>query len=564
MTSAVVFTFAVADGLKPVVGAAPYDVLSRQIPRALVTRLNGEDDRGLRFFPFLGPVDGQRSFLRLRELLAPKSLAALHKQAEVDILVDGLIHQDRIEWRVVDGKSSEVRLTMDLPFDPIEPFAVLPRIEFEVAGLLGWQGVSGHVMGLQGEALGWYLVLKDEYLRREANLPETGDDPLRAARRCVELAGADAEVQQLVIDFFALLLRRGELHDAVAVVAGQMAPLVTDAEMLERLGGLMYAAGDERAAANLLVRAALRSPSNSDLVERAASMAFRVGDDEAVGAVVAGARALQSVTPNMVAQLAASYDRLNDVVRRKELVDELLGEEDLPVPVARLVASFLLEEGDAAVALTVLERTLLKSPEQSVLHYELGRACMLLDDTARAGVALNKALEFGLPEKLQVQATRLLRLSLVPGLWIGTTLVEKAIAVGDLGAALTAVRALVRRVGPVAEAWLLFGIVQHKLGKLRRAERLLRRAVKYHEECAEAHKQLGVVLVQSGRARDGGTHLERAHALLPKNALLLLHLAQASALDGRLELAQKRVDEAAQLGIDPQLIQAVRRGIRAA
>ena len=80
-------------------------------------------------------------------------------------------------------------------------------------------------------------------------------------------------------------------------------------------------------------------------------MAFRVGDDEAVGAVVAGARALQSVTPNMVAQLAASYDRLNDVVRRRELVDELLGEDDLPVPVARLVVSFLLEDSDRGVEL---------------------------------------------------------------------------------------------------------------------------------------------------------------------------------------------------------------------
>ena len=51
---------------------------------------------------------------------------------------------------------------------------------------------------------------------------------------------------------------------------------------------------------------------------------------------------------------------------------------------------------------------------------------------------------------MRTQARRLLRLSLVPGLWTGTHLVEKAIAAEDYGAALGAVRALVRRVGPVA------------------------------------------------------------------------------------------------------------------
>ena len=38
--------------LKPVVGAAPYDVLARQLPRLLVTRLNNGGDRGVRYFPF--------------------------------------------------------------------------------------------------------------------------------------------------------------------------------------------------------------------------------------------------------------------------------------------------------------------------------------------------------------------------------------------------------------------------------------------------------------------------------------------------------------------------------
>ena len=377
-------------------------------------------------------------------------------------------------------------MSIEVPFDPLNPLAVLPRLAFELVSLLGWTGSAAHELQLTGGALGWFLVLKDELLRREANLPETTDDPLRAARQCVETAGTDVDVQQLVLDFLALLLRRGQFREDVAGVARQLAPLLCDPAKIDRLGGLMYAAGDERAAANLVVRAALRSGADSDLVERAASMAFRVGDDEGVAAVVAAARAADSVTPNMIAQLAASYDRVGDLNRRHELVEELLGLEDLAVPVARLVVSFLLEEDQPAIARTVVEAALKKAPDQAMLHYELGRACLLLDDAPRAGLALRRAIELGMPEHLQGQANRLLRLSIVPGLWNGTHLVEKAITSGDLGAALGAVRALVRRVGPVAEAWLMFGIVQHKLGKLRRAERLLCRAVSYHEDCAAA------------------------------------------------------------------------------
>lgn len=564
MSTAVVFAFAIADGVRPVVGAAPFDVLSRQIPRALVSNLNGEADRGLRFFPFLGPVDGKRGFLRLRELLEPKSLVALHKQGDVDFLVDGLLEQDKLVWRVVDGQTSELKLSIELPFDPLKPFDVLPRLAFELEGLMELSSLAAADLQMTDAALGWYLILKDELLRREANLPEAADDPVRAARRAVESGGGDADVQQLVLDFLALLLRRGQFRDQVAEVARQLSPLLTDPAKIDRLGGLMYAAGDERAAANLVVRAALRQGDNSELVERAASMAFRVGDDEGVAAVVAAARAADSATPNMIAQLAASYDRQGDLNRRQELVEELLGHGDLAVPVARLVVSFLLEEDQPALARTVVEQALTKAPDQPMLHYELGRACMLLDDTARAGVALRRALDLGLPENLQVQANRLLRLSLVPGLWSGTHLVEKAISAGDLGAALGAVRALVRRVGPVAEAWLMFGIVQHKMGKLRRAERLLRRAVRYHDECAEAHNRLGIVLLQQGEVQDGSVHLKKAHELSPKDTSTLLHLAQATALDGSPEVAEKHIKEAEKLGADPQLVQAVRREIHAA
>lgn len=563
MPCAVVFAYAVEDGLTPVVGAAPFDVLARQIPRALVASLNGDGDRGIRFFPFLGPVDGARGFLRLREPLEPKALLELHHQGEVDLLVDGMLRQDRLLWRVLDGRGSE-RLRIELPFDPTEPMAVLPRLMFELVSLLGWTGQAEPPPTLQGEALGWLLVLKDEMLRREAKLPESASAPLRAAARCAELAPGDDDVQQVVIEFLAMLLRRGQAPDEVACVAQQLAPSVHDARRLDRLGGLAFAAGDTAGATQMVVRAAVMLPTDSDLAERAAAMAFQAGDDDAVGRVVDAARAADAVTPKLIAQLAACYDRSGDLQGRAALVDELIGADELPASVARLVVSFLLEEDQPGLARTILERALQTSPDHSMLHYELGRASLMLDDTARASVALQRAIDLGISARTMPEATRLLRLSMVPGLWVGTQLVEKAIAARDLDAAHAAVRALVRRVGPVAEAWLMFGVVQHKLGKLRRAERLLRRAVTYHEPCPDAHNRLGVVLLQRGELVEGDRHLRRAHELAPEDSSTLLHLAQASALLGMPDAAEAQARQAAKLGADPSLVEAVLREIRAA
>ncbi|MAD33016.1 MAG: hypothetical protein CMJ88_04590 [Planctomycetes bacterium] len=563
MSHVVVFAFAVEDGLAPVVGAAPYDVLARQIPRILVGQLNGDSDRGVRFFPFLGPVDGARSFLRLREPLDPKALVALHKQEGVDRLVDGVLRADRLTWRIMDGDGAE-RLRVDLAFDPRDPLAVLPRLTYELVGQLGWTGSVDQITQLKGEALGWFLVLKDEMLRREADLPDASSEPLRAAARCVELAGADVEVQQLVMDFLALLLRKGVHRDAVAPVANDLAAHLTKAESLDRLAGLMFAAGDKSRATSIVVRAACLRPQDSELAERAAAMAFQSGDDASVRAVVEHARAAGAATPKLIAQLAASLDRNGDFEGRNKLVDELVGEASLPVPVARLVVSFLLDEDQPAIARTILQRTLQRAPDQSMLHYELGRSCLLLGEPARAGVALQRAIDLGVSARLLPHAKRLLRVSTVPGLWQGSQLVEKALAADDLPAALSAVRALVRRVGPIAEAWLLFGVVEHRLGRRRRAERLLRRALAYDADCADAHNRLGALLLEEARNEESYRHLLRAFELAPEDSATLVHLAQAAARIGRLDEARQHLRAAAQFGASSKLVSAVLRKIEAA
>jgi Flp pilus assembly protein TadD len=104
-------------------------------------------------------------------------------------------------------------------------------------------------------------------------------------------------------------------------------------------------------------------------------------------------------------------------------------------------------------------------------------------------------------------------------------------------------------------------VVLHKLGRLRGAERMLRRAVRHDAESPDAHNRLGILLVSSGRLEEGHRHLERAHELAPGDPSPLLHLAQACALLGRMEAAESYVAAAEKVGAEPQLVQAVRREI---
>jgi tetratricopeptide (TPR) repeat protein len=561
MTVAVVFAFAVADGLSPVVGAAPYDVLARQLPRLLVARLNGGGDRGVRFFPFLGTVDGQRDFFVVREPFAPEALAQLHKQGDVELLFDAVLRPGQLHWRLLSGDATKVRAEGDLPFDARRPLDVLPRLEFEVVGALGWTGrpqAQGHH---GGELLGWMLVLRDALLRREAGLVDPAADPLRPARRCLELATGDADVEHLVLEFAAHLLRRGEQKANLAALLAPAALRGDDAARLERLAGLLTAAGDAASAATALARAAARQPERADLVERAAVWLYQLGRDDELRAVVEAARVRGVASDTAIAQLAASHDRAGDRTARRALTEELLARPRLALPVARLVVSFLLEDDRPGEARAVAEHALTAAPDHAMLHFELGRALLQLGAEPAASVALQRAQALGLPPLLRPQAQRLVRMAAVPGLWAGTLAVENALGARDLRAALRAAKRLVRSSAGAAEAWFQLGLVRHKLGRERRAEQALRAALRRDETLADAHNRLGILLVGDGRVDEGHRHLERAHELAPHDSSPLLHLAQACALLERFAEAERHVVAAAEAGADPQLVDAVRRAV---
>lgn len=562
MSGPVVFAFAVADGLPPVLGAAPHDVLARQLPRLLVARLNGKVDRGARFFPFLGTVDGQRQLLNSNRLLEPERLAMVHQQPDARLLCDAMLGDGVLHWRLIDPRALEVVFAREMPFDPKKPLELLPRIEFEIADRLEWDWRPTPLPKLAGEALGWWLVLKDEILQREANLPDDGRDPLRPARRCVELAPADVDVQQAVCERLAMLLRKGERRAECAELLAALAATVgDDAERLAKLDALLAAAGDVGASADAACRAARLQPERSDLVERAAAQAFQLGRFDDVREIVGRARERGIASAAALAQLAAVCDRVDDRPTRRALVRELLELGDLPVPVARLVVSFLLEEEQPTLARALVDRALATEPGHAMLHFERGRACMLLDDEEQAAASFVRALQLGVAPEFAAQAKRYLRVCSVPGLWRGAQAVERSMLAGDLDAAARAARALTRACRGAAEAWYFVGMVAHRRGRGRRAERALRLALARDPRCADALNRLGVLLLQQGRVDEGRSMLVRAHEASPTDAAPLLHLAQAEALLGMVTAAEGRLQHAARLGADPLTLDAVRREI---
>ncbi|HEX5053171.1 MAG TPA: hypothetical protein VFZ65_15455 [Planctomycetota bacterium] len=562
MATAVVFAFAVADGLSPVVGAAPYDVLARQLPRMLVSRLNGGGDRGVRFFPFLGPVDGQRSFLRLHEFFAPEVLAQLHKQGEVQLLCDGMFRSGVLQWRILDGTALRVLSSGELAFDARQPIDGLLRIEFEIMGVLGWTGRPRPPCPLEGEALGWFLVLKDALLRVEANLGEAPPDPLRPARRCVELCAENEDVQQVLLDLAGLWLRRDEQRVEVGhLLVAFAAREVGGVAVLERLAALLLVAGEQDRAADVAARAARLAPEKQELVERTAALLFRLGRDREVREIVELARQRGAASSSALAQLAAVCDRNDDPETRDALIAELAAMPDLPVPVARLVVSFLLDDERAQLARSILQRALAKEPGQAMLHFELGRAHLMLDDGPAAAAALRRGMSLGLAPALATQAQRLVRLSAEPGLWARVERIDRLIAAAGFAQAFRELSALLRGRRRVADLWFLFGLVRHKLQQPRRAERALRRALRYDADLGEAHNRLGILLVAKGQVKAGYTHLERAHRLAPGDPSTLLHLAQACALLGRSAEAQRHLEAAGQAGAEPDLVAAVRRQV---
>ena len=179
---------------------------------------------------------------------------------------------------------------------------------------------------------------------------EPGSDPLRAVRECIAHAADVPVAQDIAIETVAWLLRAGRLvPEGVQVLQRLAATAPVTFELCRRIGALQQAAGDEGGAAVTWTRAAGLQPDNAEAVEIAASLWFRIGRLKEAHDVLMAARRCNALSAAGLGQLAAVADRRGDRELRSQLTAELMGLEILPLSVARLVTSFLLEIGRAHV-----------------------------------------------------------------------------------------------------------------------------------------------------------------------------------------------------------------------
>lgn len=569
MTAALIYTFAVSPDVGPVAGAASPTVLARQLPRLAVQLLNGDADRGVRFFPLIGVQDGRRQFLEIDELLDLEVVGHLHREkVEPLAVVDGCIHQDVLQLRILDGaEDGGVTFDEEIPFDHHAPLPAVARLMFELMGQLGWAGAPPATPELAGPALADFLQGRDDLLRLEANLVvhEAGS-ALAAVQRALAAAPLAAAVHQLLLDLVRRLLARGEAVAALeqllpqaAVVVARAAPAEPRAaDSLEELASVVHAGGLTDAACAVSEQVLAIDPAHPHAACRVASAVYGYGDVARAREVLARSVAAGSDDSLVLTQLAVVSAELGDLARRDALVEQLAARDDLTLPAVRVVTAYLLEGDRAAEALPLVERALREAPDDASLTLDLGRTLLQLDRQAEAATALNRCLSLDPDPAVRREAERHLGLAHVPHSLSAAREIDRAIRGGDVQEALTLARAFVRRAPELAESWLLLGVVRHRLSQPRRAERALRRALEVNPDCGEAHNRLGILLVARGRYGEARDHLHDAMRLLPDEPSPRIHLAQACHYLGEADAGRAALAEAERLGGDQKTLAAVR------
>jgi tetratricopeptide (TPR) repeat protein len=558
---AILVTFAVEEGLHPALGAAPYGVLSRQLPRLLVSRLNGGSDSGIRFFPFLGKQDGRRCFLKLTSMLPRETIRALLGKTPIPpLLVDGLIKADSLRLRLWNTATGREEFHEDLAFDPRAPKPALRRALFEITGALGWEGGMPSLPDLEGEALAWFLCAHDDLLALEADLHSGDGEPLAAVRKAFALAPGDPALRGLLIESCVKLLDKGRSPHLVAeALCGSLGHGSDwDAGFLVRAGAVLEGCRRPDDACTLYMQAAKLQPGHRAATARAAHLHFASGRYSEARTVLEDGLGVGDRPLTLVAQLAAVEECLGNLTARDRLFEELMGARELPPRVARVVAGYLLGQNRYGEARRVAERALESNPRHAALLLERARAVLLLGDGHAAQDDLARCLEADPSPRLRVEARKLMRLTSRPGALAEMMSIEQALERGEEVQALRRCRRLVAENRSLGEAWLLLGSLHQRLDNSRRAERALSRALALEPRLGEAHDRLGILLVSRGRYRSGYSHLIRAVGELSEDPAPRIHLAQACHFLGLREEGRGYLDEALRLGGDVELVARVR------
>ncbi len=564
MINAVIYAFAFDENLPQVEAAAPYKVLARQIPRLISMCMNGREDRRVRFFPFMGQVEGRRQFFEMSQLMPAENLLSLHGQkTQPKIIVDGLFDAEGFRLRVHDGEAGGVIFDDVLEFDPQSPRPAIQRIVYEMVGALGWAGAPPPLPELDGMALGWYLIARDDLLGLEANLLCADPDLiLRAATQAFELEPHAREVQQVMVDIGRRMVQ-GQLNpQLVGAVMKDAADKAPDAavDFMVDAGVLVEVTVGPKAAVLIYERAATLDPKHILAAVKAGAHLYQSGQMERLCTLLWRSHECGVRDPKLIAQLAAAEEQCGNFDQRNKLVAGLIGEKDLPSIVSRMVVSYLTEEQRLEEALEEARRALEKDPDHAGLLLEHGRALLALHRGDEAKEVLEHCLRSKPTESTRGEARRFLTFTANPVILPDVAEIEASLASGDIKQGLALARTFARKHKDLPEAWLFLGIARQRLEQYRRAIRCYRRALELRPGMGDAHNRLGILLAIRGQIDEAYGHLRQAVELIPHEASPWLHLAQVCQKLDKADEGREALDRAEKIGTQNEKVEIIRQG----
>ncbi|MEE2888780.1 MAG: tetratricopeptide repeat protein [Planctomycetota bacterium] len=559
MTLVIVYSFAVDPSLAPVVDAPAFGVLARQIPRLVVGSLNGDGDRNLRFFPWLGTQDGRREFFMIPDMLPVERLVKIHGQKEeVRFVIDGRIGADGVRVRIVEVASLSPVFEETLLLDPLNPYSVVTRIVYELSGLLGRSGPLPKAPEFAAPDLSYFVVAKDDLLCLEIGLERDGRW-LQAITKVAQNHLDKVEVRELAFELCRRLSAIQACRPEVTEFLTSLVARSDDTEVLSGAAALLQVLEQPDAAAEVLQRLVGRELAEESTVLRVVGHLFHRGSHRDGLRQLEIALDLGPRSPRLLVQLMVMHQRLGNTGQHRAIVTELAQRNDLPVVIGRMVCGELIDFGQVEDAIAVVCRCLTKEPEDAGLWLELGRAFMHHGNPSKALEAFDKALSHDPSDGIREEVQRQRRFVNRPGVLAELGALEEALASGDLVQALDLAQRLTREHEDLAEAWLFLGIVRQRMDEVELAIAGFRQALVFDPKLGEAHNRLGILLVGLSEHQKAYDHLQLAVTMMPSESGPWIHLAQACFYLDKADEGRAALDQAGLRGAKPEVVESVRR-----
>ena len=204
-----------------------------------------------------------------------------------------------------------------------------------------------------------------------------------------------------------------------------------------------------------------------------------------------------------------------------EMNSQVLKENPKDADAKSLAATFLIDQGAVASALTQLQALVTSAPDNAAAHYQLGRA-YLASGKPEAREAARQQFERAISLRQDMLSPRL-------------GLAELQVMHGEYQAALDSVQEILKRDPGNGHARIIQSQALLGLKKFGESDTLLAGMLKSNPNSPDVLYQAGVSAMAQGKLKEAGTDFMRSYQLNPANPRGLLGVVEADIRQGKPE-----------------------------